>query len=158
MQINISNLSEGEHTYDLSEDAQKLGWNENFTDQIDVHITLGKSLNQLVATIQASVKGVFVCDRCARDFESEIETTFHSVYSWEHDAEQGGDDDFYVLSPDQNIIDITDSVKEYLLLAVPLKRLCGKKDCAIPEHKVQNDDSIDPRWEKLKELKRHERM
>lgn len=158
MQINISNLSEGEHEYDLSEEAQKLGWSEDFTGQIDVHVTLGKSLNQLIATIQASVKGVFVCDRCARNFESEVKTTFHSVYSWEHDAEQGVGDDFYVLAPDQNVIDISESVKEYLLLAVPFKRLCGKKDCKIPNQPVLDDDSVDPRWDKLRELKRHERM
>ena len=154
MQINISNLSEGSHTYDLTEETRFLGLSENFSGQVNAHVTLEKSLNQILATVSASVKGIFICDRCARDYESDITTSFHSVYSWDHDDGQGDDDDFFLLARDQNIIDISKSVKEYLTLAVPLKHICGKKDCTIPAYVMKKDDSIDPRWEKLKTLKR----
>lgn len=154
MQINISNLSEGTHSYDEAEEARSLGLNENFTGQVTVHITLEKSLNQILASVSASVKGIFICDRCAREYDSIINTSFHSVYSWENDEERGDDDDYFLLLHDQNIIDVSESVKEYLLLAVPLKHICGRKDCSIPTYETNDDDSIDPRWEKLKILKR----
>ena len=111
MQINISNLSEGSHTYDLTEETRFLGLSENFSGQVNAHVTLEKSLNQILATVSASVKGIFICDRCARDYESDITTSFHSVYSWDHDDGQGDDDDFFLLARDQNIIDIDFTVQ-----------------------------------------------
>lgn len=152
MQINISNLSEGVHTYDLSAEAGKLGLESNLSGMVGASVTLEKSMNQLLLTITASVKGVFVCDRCADEFEKEITTTFNSVYSWENTEEMEDEDDFYILRPDDNIIDISESVREYLSIAVPLKLECGRPECEIPLPPKKEDEEIDPRWEQLKKL------
>jgi uncharacterized protein len=154
MQINISNLSEGVFSYDLSAASRDLNLTEEFRGTVNAHVTLAKSLNQLLLTVKASAKGVFVCDRCTDEFEMPVATTFNSVYSWEKNEEDGDDDDFHLLEYDQNIIDISESVKEYLSLAVPLKHVCGRTDCKIPERKGFSDEATDPRWEKLKELKK----
>ncbi|MDD8017797.1 MAG: DUF177 domain-containing protein [Bacteroidota bacterium] len=152
MQINISNLSEGVYSYDLVEKATNLGFDDQFDEIVAAHVTLEKSINQLLLTVKASVKGVFVCDRCADEFDENVETSFTTVYSWENDDVTEDDDDFHVLSHDQNIIDVSDSVRDYLLLAVPAKHLCGKRTCEIPKQSVVEKETVDPRWEKLKEL------
>ncbi len=154
MQINISNLSEGTFSYNFVEDAKNLKLDEIFQGPVSTFVTLEKSLNQILLTVQASVKGIFVCDRCASDFDENIETTFTTVYSWENDEAMEDDDDFHLLAHDQNIIDVSESVKEYLMIAVPLKHLCGRDNCEIPIRNEDDDHAIDPRWEKLKELKR----
>lgn len=156
MQINISNLSEGTHTYDLSENAQKLGLESNFHESVDAHVTLEKSMNQLLLTVNASVKGVFVCDRCAREFEETVKTKFTTIYSWENDETMEEEDDYHVLRPDENIIDISQNVTEYLRLSVPLKLLCSKSDCQIPGYETDEKSTIDPRWEQLQKLLKQE--
>lgn len=152
MQINISNLSEGVHTYDLSDEAKTLGLESNFHGMVGAKVTLEKSMNQLLLTINASVKGVFVCDRCADEFEKEIGTTFNSVYSWEQGEESEEEDDFHILKPEENMIDISESVREYLLIAVPLKLECGRTTCEIPPLPANEETVTDPRWEQLKKL------
>ena len=154
MQINISNLSEGVYTYELAEEAAVIGLPENLIGIVKTDVTLAKSINQLLLTVKASVKGVFVCDRCAEDYSEIISATFNSVYSWENNEELEDDDDFHILGHDQNIIDISESVKEYLTISVPLKHLCNRRNCEIPMVIENEDASLDPRWEKLKELKK----
>ena len=159
MQINISNLSEGLHTYILSDDAKTVGLSDNLRGPVTVSVTLEKSINQMLLTIEASVKGIFVCDRCAEGFELEVKSTFHTVYSWEQpeemdETEEEEDrEDYYVLRPDQNMIDIAENVRDYLTLAVPLKLECRKKGCAIPvPPQKEEEQTVDPRWAELKKL------
>lgn len=156
MQINISNLSEGLHTYTLSDDAKTLGLSDNLNGMVTADITLEKSINQLLLTIEASVKGVFVCDRCVEEFEREIKSTFRTVYSWDQPDdpdEETAREDYYVLRPDQNLIDISENVRDYLTLAVPLKMECGKKECTVPALPAKEEtDVVDPRWAELQKL------
>ncbi|MBI2427600.1 MAG: DUF177 domain-containing protein [Ignavibacteriales bacterium] len=156
MKINISNLSEGVHTYDLSGDVGTLGLEANFQGIVDTHVTLEKSMNQIVATIDASCKGIFICDRCGNEFEEQVQTEFITLYSWENDEAKGEEDDFYVLQPDENMIDLSKNVREYLTLSVPLKLLCNRAECDIPKHTVNEQKTIDPRWEQLQKLLKQE--
>lgn len=159
MKINISGLSEGVHSYDFAEPAAELGLEENFPGEVHAHVTLEKSIHQIAVMVNASVKGVFVCDRCADEFGEEIKTSFTSIYTWNDDGEGEDDDDFHLLRKEDNYIDLDSSVKEYLVIAVPLKLLC-KKNCEIPESLIAKPDvefAVDPRWKKLQDLLRTEK-
>jgi len=156
MKINISGLSEGVHRYDLSRSASELGLHYHVIGDVTANITLEKSIHQILATVTASVKGVFICDRCADEFTEDVKTTFTSVYSWERTEETVEDDDFHILGSDDNLIDFSQSVMEYLMLAVPVKLLC-KNNCKIPEHVAAEKITVDPRWEKLQTLLRSEK-
>ncbi len=156
MKINISGLSEGAHRYELSKPATEIGLEPNFIGIVSAQITLEKSVHQILATVNASVKGVFICDRCAEEYSEAVKTTFTSVYSWEQGEVTDDDDDFHILRNDENIVDLSPAVKEYITLAVPVKLLC-KKDCVIPDHIAAEKNTIDPRWEKLQTLVRSEK-
>ena len=156
MKINISGLSEGVHTYDLLKSAAEFGLEQNFLGEISAHITLEKSIHQILATVNASVKGVFICDRCTDEFDEEVKTLFTSVYSWNEDDAMEDNDDFHILRKENNIIDLSQSVKEYLMLSVPVKLLC-KKNCTIPETIEAEQNATDPRWEKLQTLLQSEK-
>jgi uncharacterized metal-binding protein YceD (DUF177 family) len=158
MKINISGLSEGILVYDFVKPAIELGLEQNFSGKVYAHVTLEKSIHQISVVVNASVKGVFVCDRCTDEFEEEVKTSFTSIYTWDNDGE-GQDDDFYILRKEDNIIDLDGSVKEYLLISIPLKLLC-KKNCEIPNSVNVIEDvepAADPRWEKLQQLLRAEK-
>jgi uncharacterized metal-binding protein YceD (DUF177 family) len=159
MKINISGLSEGVHLFDLTKPVSELGLEQNFSGEVRAHITLEKSIHQIAVMVDASVKGVFVCDRCTDEFEEEVKTSFTSIYTWSDDGDTKDDDDFHVLRKEDNIIDIDESVREYLIISTPVKMLC-KKDCEIPGSigiTVKEEKSIDPRWNKLQELLRTEK-
>jgi uncharacterized metal-binding protein YceD (DUF177 family) len=156
MKINISGLSEGAHQYVLTEPAGILGLETNFTGDVTANITLEKSIHQILAIVNASVKGVFICDRCADEFTDSVTAAFTTVYSWEKTEEAEEDDDFHLLRKDENIIDVSASVKEYLLLSIPVKLLCDK-NCEIPVQIRSDEPAVDPRWEKLNILKQTEK-
>jgi uncharacterized metal-binding protein YceD (DUF177 family) len=155
MKINISGLSEGVYQYDFSISAAELRLEPNYNGDVLTNITLEKSIHQIVATVKASVKGVFICDRCASEYSDEVRAQFTSVYTWEQTDDMEEDDDFRILRKDENVIDFSPSVKEYLMLAVPLKLLC-KNNCVIPEHIEAKNTILDPRWEKLQALRQSE--
>ena len=156
MKINISGLSEGVLQCDLSLPAGELGLEPHFIGDATANITLEKSIHQILARVNASVKGVFVCDRCAEEFTDVVKTAFTTVYSWEQTEKKEEDDDFHILRKEDNFIDLSGPVLEYLKLAVPVKLLC-KNNCSIPDHVVAENESADPRWEKLQTLLKTEK-
>ena len=48
MKINISNLSQGTHEYELSKNAVGLELQENFIGDVAAHVTLEKSSRQIL--------------------------------------------------------------------------------------------------------------
>jgi uncharacterized protein len=84
------------------------------------------------------------------------------VYLFRNVDEPKEETDITYLSPDTININITDDVRDYLILAVPMKKLC-KEDCKGLCYKCGTDlnksscdckqDEIDDRWSKLLELK-----
>lgn len=167
MKINISNLSEGEHEYELSQSPEILGLDENFTGVVVAHVVLDKTTRQVLLRAKVLAHAVFQCDRCANDFRTEIRSVFETAYVWENTGSNREEsDDFHFLSPDTNIIDISKDVKEYTLLAVPLKLLC-REDCAglCPRcgrnlNEMPNGictcppKKIDSRWSALEKLRK----
>ncbi len=156
MKINISGLSEGVHQYERSAAVEELKLDSNFTGDVTASITLEKSIHQILLRVNASVKGLFVCDRCADEFSDVVSASFVSVYTWEQGAEQDENDDYFILGKEDNIIDISDSVSEYIRLGIPVKLLC-KNNCTIPEFVSVKKPAVDPRWEKLQSLLRTEK-
>lgn len=157
MIINISGLAEGEHRYERSAPASTLALAPELSGEVTVAITLEKSVHQILARIDASVKGVFICDRCANEFEKTVTASFVQVYSWESEGTHEDDDDFHLLRKDENLIDVSAAVSEYLTLAVPAKLLCGRTDCELPAEISADEKKTDPRWEKLQQLLRTEK-
>ena len=130
MKINISNLSQGTHEYDLSKEAVELELQENFVGDVAAHVMLEKSSRQILLRARVVAHASFQCDRCLDEFKKEISPAFQLVYVWdvqEHSA--APDEDIRPLRPDTNMIDISDAVRDSVLVAVPLKLLC-REECA----------------------------
>lgn len=130
MKINISNLSQGTHDYELPKSAVELELPDHFIGDIAARVTLEKSSRQILLRAQITSHALFQCDRCLDEFKKEITPAFQLVYVWDaQDHSADSDDDIRKLTPDTNIIDISDAVRDSVLLAVPLKLLC-REDCA----------------------------
>ncbi len=160
--INISRLSLGVHRYTLETTPEDIGLDERFDAAIRVGATLEKSPRQLMATVELSAEGTFVCDRCLDDFRRTIMTGYAIMYVMHEHPVEGIEKEHEVqrIHPDANIIDLGEDVRQYIILAVPQKQLC-RESCAglCPMCGVNKnhttctcaDEEIDPRWLTLKQ-------
>ena len=159
MKIAISNLSEGVHTYHFSAEPEHLGLGENFTKQVSVDVTLDKASREVSLKVEAGAIGRFVCDRCVDDFDRALVTAYRMVYIYdERDKGNYGDDQVHVIHEGTTVIDLSDDIRQFLLLAVPLKLLCGDQCKGLCPHCGRNrnhetcsckTEEVDPRWETL---------
>lgn len=164
LRINISGLSEGLHSYDLSGPAAELGLDERFDGAVHVAVELEKTHKEIFLRAQAQSEGSFSCDRCLDAFRRPVEASYGVVYllsGQEQERASEKDLEVQVLSPDTNILDIGDDARQFLLLKLPIKILC-KDDCAglCPSCGTNLNrescrcavDATDPRWDALKKL------
>lgn len=163
MKINISGLPAGFRTVEVTESAQQMDLPENCSGVVTAQVSLEKTSTQILATIRASVNASFQCDRCAEEFMAPLDVSFTMTYSWNEREGEGVDEDdnFCVLAENQNVIDITEPVREYLMLAVPIKNLCRENcrglcpGCGTNLNQQSCDCSLgetDSRWDALQKL------
>jgi len=107
------------------------------------------------------------CSRCATTFRQPLKIKFNEEFYPTLDVDSGApmpqpEETSSFIIDEQHTLDLTEAIRQYFLLAVPMKPLC-KKDCAglcVTCGKNLNlgdcgcpDDDIDPRWSKLADLK-----
>lgn len=160
--INISRLSEGTHHRTFEVEAEDVGLDARFNHHVHVQAILEKTGHQLHLKAELQTIAEFTCDRCLDEFEHPLNARFEIVYLVENATGVRDDNrEVQYLSPDANILDLGEDVRQFLILAIPQKLLC-KPDCAglCPKcgqnrNKVQctcNTRVTDPRWDGLKKM------
>ncbi|MBI2618997.1 MAG: DUF177 domain-containing protein [Ignavibacteriales bacterium] len=165
LRINISGLSEGIHHYSLESEPSEIGLDERFNRPVHVKASVEKANRQLLLHAEPQSGGRFVCDRCLDEFQRDVDAQYSIVYIQGQDTPHGAEEDILevqYLSPDLNILDLGEDVRQFLLLSLPLKNLC-REDCAglcpvCGGNRNRNRcscavEGIDPRWADLKRLK-----
>lgn len=167
LKLNISKLSEGIHEFNLQADPLQLELSDAFTSPVSVNVKLDKSSTQIYLKADVVLDGNFTCDRCLIYFKSEIHTLFNIIFMYEARSLRGElSNDIQIISPDTNYIDIAEDVRQYILLAIPIKILCSENcrglcpSCGIDLNENQckcNSDTPYPRWEALSKLIKNEK-
>lgn len=130
VQLKISNLANGAHRYsfecvasefeDESLDATR------FSAPIHVAIALTKTSGEIVVNLSAQTVASLECDRClapiAKTIKGEHRIVFLRGGALPNDDEQA--DEARLISKNDVSIDLTDDVRQTLLLAVPMKNVC----------------------------------
>jgi len=164
MKIKISNLANGTYDYLFEGKVEDIKITEPYFGNYRTEAVLTKFDKQMILDAETSIKANLVCDRCAIDFETAISSSYRMVYLLENeipDLEKEKVEINYI-HPDTEKIDISEDVKDYALLAVPMKKLCSE-DCIGLCYKCGKNlnegecncikEEIDPRWEPLLKLK-----
>lgn len=161
--MNISKLSEGIHNYHLNTKSINLELDERFNDNVDLNVVLDKTASQILLKTEIDTNGNFECDRCLTTFSQHIHTSYTLMYLYQT-QEFDIENEIQIINKDTVYIDLAEDVRQYILLAIPIKLLCkedckglcpicgknlneGRCDCII--------DAIDPRWEALSKLIRN---
>ncbi len=85
----------------------------------------------VLASADTSVR--CICSRCLQEFSTPAHITIEEEFLQTTDAETGvkvtldGNEESFTISS-QNELDLTESVRQYAILAIPIKPLC-KEDC-----------------------------
>jgi uncharacterized protein len=164
IKIKISNLANGRYEFDFSGDVNELDIPEPFSGKFKTNIALTKFDNQIILDSETVIPTSLVCDRCTRDFQSEIHSKFRMVYLFRTNFEESEKEkvDVVYLHPEADKIDLDKDIRDFAILAIPMKRLCSE-DCKglCPKcGKNLNDgpcnctiEIIDPRWEPILKMK-----
>ncbi len=162
MKIKISNLSDGSHQFRFVEPVNTLGLELPFEGSIEVDVEINKAHNQLILDSSILVNTVFECDRCTASFSKALRTNYEMVYMLGVNPVESESDNIAYLSAEADSIDISDDVRDFTILAVPMKKLCSedcKGLCSRCGKNLNEDDctcskdETDARWRPLMELK-----
>ena len=125
IKINIGSLKDGGQHLLLETDSAELGIEENFLKgNVNVSLELFKTNDQL--DIRAKASGIFgfECDRCLEVFDKRFEQALELVYAQKSPREEEYNDDYMrTYNPNMKTIDITNDIREMVMLAVPMRRI-----------------------------------
>ena len=162
MIIKISNISEGIHSFEFDEDAADIDLGEPFFGKVEVKTELSKLHSQIILQADITAKAKFNCDRCTAEFETILRSNYKMVYLFSSEYEENEDINITFLTPEANKIILNNDVRDYVLLSVPMKKLCKSdckglcphcgKDLNVEECGCRKEE-IDERWLPLMELK-----
>jgi uncharacterized protein len=162
IKIKASNLANGRYDYDFEGKASDLEIYEPYIGNFKTNVVLTKFDNQIILDSETGITASLICDRCAKEFHSVIKSHYRMIYLFRTNYNDSEKEDIVYLHPDKDKIDLDKDVRDYAILAVPMKKLCSD-DCKglCPKcGKNLNEGScncsekiIDPRWELIEKLK-----
>jgi len=88
-------------------------------------IRLSRTREGLLIQAHAEAKLLTTCVRCLEEFYLPVETEFEELYQFPDRHREDTD----LILPYDGYLDMSSVYREYLILAMPIKRLC-REDCA----------------------------
>ena len=128
MIIKISNLSDGSYNYKFEGKVAEIGLSEPYTGKYKTNIELSKFQDQIILNSETKIKAGMVCDRCSEKYDQVIKSEYKMVYLLRGTEEENESTDIVYLNSDADKINIKDDIRDYALLALPMKKLCTE-DC-----------------------------
>jgi uncharacterized protein len=130
---------------------------EVFSD-IAVALRLDFGWDRVLVLLDAVATATLTCDRTLVSFDQPVQASYTVLFAAPDVAsdEDGRFEDVRLLQPNDQYIDLTDPVRDTLLLALPVRRVApGAEDVELPTRfgaPDKEDDAIDPRWAALRSL------
>ncbi|MEO0197141.1 MAG: DUF177 domain-containing protein [candidate division WOR-3 bacterium] len=159
--INFKELKTGTYHFNITLTSQELELEDiefKLTSPISTHIRIYKNRNNYEMEIQSHFKLLLTCSRCLKEFESDfsekdnfyLKQNVEGLENLENESTFSDEDAYTIFFQDEQL-DIAPLIREQVILSLPLRPLCSD-NCQIPEYKSEVE-KIDPRWQKLLELK-----
>ena len=166
MKINLVKLTEDLNRLEFRVQPGELGFDKNeqasmlFPNIIDVDVEIQKFSDKYFLKVKLTTIVHYNCDRCLVDFDQTLKVDFQLIYS-KYASDQFEDDEFRFIDENETEIDLGPDIRDNMLLVLPMKHLCKETCRGLCPHCGTNlndetcdceQQTIDPRWEKLKSL------
>ncbi len=167
--INYEGLKNGSHIFDyvIKDDFfREFFEGETEFSQTDLKATVHLMKDPTMLVFDFEILGTVnsPCDRCLDEYHQPIEIRQKLIVNF-GEEDQGDDDTMITLPRSEYEIDLAPYVYDYIMLAIPMKRLCQNdvsesKTCnqemiemlKAYQNSGQSSEDTDPRWEALKKL------
>jgi len=165
--VNFKELELGEHNFEFKiEDAffEHFEKSEVHEGNLDMHVNLLKEERLITLSIKIDGSVNVMCDRCLDYFEYPINYKGILYLNLSPNFEEDRVDVINI-EEDQGKINLAQHFYENIHLSLPLKRVhpddeqgnstCNQEMLKLLEkyQKEEDKDSIDPRWEKLRDIR-----
>ncbi len=130
MKIPLVGLSPGIHQFKFDEPPAMWGFENhpNLRAKVQLDVQLEKTATHLFLRNQVHTVARFECDRCLEPFEATLDDVGRVMFSNDEELVQNSDEEIRAFDPEAREIDITEDVRDLLLLAIPVKLIC-REDC-----------------------------
>jgi len=164
--IRIAGLSEGVHEYDFvckASDFKNPELAEQaFCNEIQVRITADRTERKMTVDIETKTIAEFSCDRCLEPLKKELTGKYRILFAFSDTGARSEESDENYRTLDRNAVtvDLTEDVRETLLLSKPVKVVCTDESaCTLYQesslrHADHESETVSPWKESLEKLKR----
>jgi uncharacterized protein len=162
MIIKIAGLGDGIHHFEFDESVSQLGLEKPFYGNVKLDAELNKIRSQVILKAGLTLNADFECDRCGSQYQSVLKTDFQLVYIFGRVPEENEELNIVYLPHEADKINLKNEVKDYAILAIPMKKLCDincKGLCPVCGKDLNkgncncSEKENDSRWLPLQDLK-----
>lgn len=162
--IDIVNLSNKVHEYPFSIDSSFFKGFENSpvgNASLDVHVKLEKSERLIIAHFRMNGIVELTCDRSLKLFDQSVDSIHKLIFKY-GDREEEIDEEVIMIPWNKDHLDLKQYIYEFSVLSLPMKKLHPdfrtneesiSDEVVYSSTKNKGEKHIDPRWEKLKDIK-----
>lgn len=157
--VRIAHLPDGLHRETHQPSADDLGLDPETFSDVEVDLLLDVRERRVLASYTARATARLECDRTLAMYDQPVEGTHSVLFTGDAAAAAAdGDDDALVpLSDDATEVDLTEPVRDTLVLALPLRRVSpDAEDAELPTAfgGPAEGEPADDRWAALADLRR----
>ncbi len=162
MKVNIQSLQNGVNAFEFDAPVEELlfdsqGLNVN---SVAVKSLVDKGEQNIVVSSHIKACVEMTCDSCLEAFDGRVEDSFTILYASEKES-LGDDEMTRLLASGTHSIDLTEGVRESMLLSLPMRYKCSDAckglcdQCGADLNKTAcgcTQERVDPRWQGLEKL------
>ncbi|MCS7081942.1 MAG: DUF177 domain-containing protein [Bacteroidetes bacterium] len=128
IRIPILHLIEGWQRMQLWHPVEELELVESgFRGQVEIHVDIERRGGQYLVLLQTSAQAELICDRCLERYSERLIGSYSILYAPEAPPVLSAEE-FRPIRVGVRDVDITDDVRQTVLLSIPLKQVC-REDC-----------------------------
>jgi uncharacterized protein len=159
--IPFAGLKQEEHRFGFKINElffEEFEYSEIKEGQFEIDLVLLKQSTMLTLDFDIRGKVLVTCDRCLDDFELPVNTNQRLFIKFGNETYEETDE-VIVLSHNEQEINVSQYIYEFISLAIPQVRVHPEGECdpeviqKLEELKAGSDDHIDPRWDALRKFK-----
>lgn len=158
--VDISSLSPGIHHREFTPSATEVELDPTTFGDIEVEVELQYHRDRILVKLEASATAELTCDRTLEPYEQPVAGRYSLLFGPPEMVGQEGEEfeEVRPLAPSDQEIDLTDVVRDTLLLALPQRRVApGAEEESIDREfgapEDEEEKPVDPRWSELRRLK-----
>ena len=169
--VNIIGLSNKVHLFqfELKDDFFERYGKELFSKgDFDSEVSLDKRETFIEVDFKISGHAELICDRSLEPFDHHLNIDRKVIFKYGEEQREVSDE-IMIITRDQDSIDLGQFMYEFIVLSIPIKKIHpdlrnedgDESDVRIVyststenEQERKKEEDIDPRWEKLKKLKK----